>query len=102
MRIYDRDLTGAAPAEAGRSAEAQKLGREGGLSGSRQSGGEGNDRVEFSNNLERLSRAMTSFGAQQANRVQELSTLYDSGQYKVEAAAVSKAMVESALAAAPE
>jgi anti-sigma28 factor (negative regulator of flagellin synthesis) len=45
---------------------------------------------------------MTSFGAQQANRVQELSTLYDSGQYKVEAAAVSKAMVESALAAAPE
>jgi anti-sigma28 factor (negative regulator of flagellin synthesis) len=102
MKIYDRDLTGAGAAESGRSAETQKLGRESELAGRRSGGRDGGDRVEFSDNLERLSRAMSSYGATQTNRVEELSALYQSGQYRIDAAAVGKALVDHALAAGPE
>jgi anti-sigma28 factor (negative regulator of flagellin synthesis) len=102
MKLYDRDLTGAAAAESGRAAEAQKLGRKGGLAGQRSGGREGGDRVEFSDNLGRLARATSSYSAAQANRVEQLSAQYQSGQYRVDAAAVGKSLVDHALAAGPE
>ena len=100
MRIYDRDLTGAA--EAGRAPEMQRAGREN-RSGSAAPGAQASDdRVEFSSRLGRLSEAMSASTAERANRVDALRVLYQEGRYGVDSAAVSRAMVSEALSAGPE
>ena len=96
MRIYDQSLTGAT-GETGRAAESQRLDRQTGVrSGSTAPGN--SDRVELSNTLNSLSRALTSYGSDRAKRVQELAGQYQSGQYRPNSQATSRGMIAEALA----
>ena len=97
MRVNDRNALGSAAAEAGRAQETQKTGREDNVrSGTADSSG---DRVELSSNLDRLSQAISSFSSQRADRVQSLAADYQSGRYRADALATSRAMITDALSA---
>jgi flagellar biosynthesis anti-sigma factor FlgM len=95
MRVYDRDLTGAA-AESGRSQETRKAGR-GATTTSSQSGGASGDTVELSSGLARLSQVLASHGAQRAGRVQQLTAQFQAGSYQPDSLAISRGMVAEAL-----
>jgi anti-sigma28 factor (negative regulator of flagellin synthesis) len=98
MRIYDSNLAGTSAAESGRTAETVKItggsGKE--AAGSTDRSG---DRVELSSTLGRLARAMESIGSARSLRVEALAALYQSGNYRVDSAATSRAMIGEALAA---
>ena len=95
MRVNDRNALGSAAAETARAQETQKTGREeSARSGKTDSSG---DRVELSSNLGRLSQAISSFTSQRAERVQSLAAEYQSGRYRPDAAATSRAMITDAL-----
>jgi hypothetical protein len=96
MRIYDRNLTGAAGTETGRAQETHRS--EGGSGGSRgAAAGQGGDRVEFSQTLGRLSQALAHNDSAHAARLQALTASYQSGNYHPDSSAVSRAMVADAL-----
>lgn len=57
------------------------------------------DHVEFSGNLGRLARALSTYGTSRANRVQALAAQYLSGNYRPDSVATSQAMVREALVA---
>ncbi len=97
MRIYDRDLSGTASAESGRSQEAQKAGREGTTTSS-QSGSQSGDTVELSSGLATVSRALAAYGSDRAAKVQQLTTQVQSGTYNPSSLATSQGMVSQALA----
>src|ERR1035438_5665085 len=80
MRIYDRDLTGTASAESGRSQETQRAERDA-TATSPQSGSTAGDRVELSSGLATVSRALAAYGTDRANKVQELTAQVQSGVY---------------------
>ena len=96
MKVYDSNLTGTAAAGTGRTQDAQKPGRSE-KSGTAGSGGPV-DRVEFSNALGSLSRAISIDGSSRASRVQALAAQYQSGSYRPDSAATSRAMVSESLA----
>jgi hypothetical protein len=77
MRVYDRDLTGAA-AEPGRSQETHKADR-GATTTSSQAGSASEDTVELSSGLARLSQVLASHSAQRAGRVQQLTAQFQAG-----------------------
>lgn len=91
MRVEQRNLTGAA--EAGRARESQSIGRDGRASSSSNSGS-GSDRVELSS----LSQTLNASAASRSARVDQLTALYQAGQYQADPAAISKSMVDDAIA----
>lgn len=96
MRVYDGSLSGAN--DPGRAAETQRSDR---TSGSRTGGATapaGGDRVELSNTLGSLSRALSSYSSNRASRVQELTAQVASGQYRTDSRATSRGMVAEAMA----
>lgn len=96
MRVYDGNLSGAG--DAGRAAETQRPDRG---SGTRTGGATApatGDRVELSNTLGSLSRALSSYSSERAARVQELTAQVASGQYGTDSKATSRGMVSDALA----
>jgi hypothetical protein len=99
MRISDSDLTGIGGAESARTQELQST--VGGESArpSVPGGGQSGDRVEFSAGLGQLARAISTYGADRAAQVQKLAALYQSGGYRTDSAATSRAMVSDALSA---
>ena len=99
MRIYDRDLTGPAAAESGRSQETQRAEREStsALSGSANKSG---DRVELSSGFASVSRALASQHADRTTRVHELTAQYQSGMYQPNSMATSHGIVSEAIAGA--
>jgi hypothetical protein len=96
MRIYDRDLTGTASAESGRSQETQKADRETNATSS-QSGSTSNDRVELSSGLTTVSRALAAYGSDRASKVQQLTAQVQSGSYNPSSLATSQGIVAQAL-----
>lgn len=98
MRIYDRDLTGTASAESGRSQETQRADREATTTSS-QSGNSTGDRVELSSGLASVSRALAAHTTNRANKVQQLTTDVQSGAYNPDSMAISQSMVAQALGA---
>lgn len=96
MRIYDQSSTGTT-SETGRAAETQRLDRQTGVRSSGTASGS-HDRVELSNTLSSLSRALTSYGSDRAKRVQELSAQYQNGQYRANSRATSRGMIAEAAA----
>jgi hypothetical protein len=96
MKITNHDLTGAAPAGAGRTQDAQRSERGDRASSTSASTG---DRVEFSAGLGQLANAISTYGAERAARVQTLAASYQSGGYQPDSAATSRAMVSEALSA---
>ena len=98
MRIQDRTGLGPASAEAGRTSEAQRAGRENaGRSGA--SGSADGDRVELSSTLGRLSQAIAADGAQRADRVHALTANYQEGRFRPNPGVTSRAIVADALSA---
>jgi anti-sigma28 factor (negative regulator of flagellin synthesis) len=99
MRIYDRNLNGAAGTEAGRTQETQRSENTAGAS--RTTGGSHNeDRVEFSHSLGRVSQALAQDASGRAAKLQALTASYQNGTYRPDASAVGRAMVTDALSAA--
>jgi hypothetical protein len=98
MRIYDTNLTGTSAAETGRSQETQKIDR-GSQGAASKTGGASSDHVELSGGLGRLSQTLSSFHQDRASRVQSLAALYQSGNYRPDSMATSRAMVSEALSA---
>jgi anti-sigma-28 factor FlgM len=96
MKIQDRNLAGAAPAETARSQEAQKLDREGrqGAVGKSGSG----DRVELSGVAGSISRALAASSTDRAARVSALAADYRAGRYTPDSRATSRGMIKEALA----
>jgi anti-sigma28 factor (negative regulator of flagellin synthesis) len=101
MRIYDQNLTGTTAAETGQAQKTHNPSRAGTDTSPARSGvdGSSNDRVEFSGTMSRLSRALSTFESTRANRVQALTTEYQSGKYKPDPAATSKGLVDEGLSA---
>ena len=97
MRIYDRELTGAASAETGRSQEAQKADRDASTASSQSSSGSG-DRVELSSGLASVSRALAADSSARASKVQQLSAQFQAGSYSPSSSSISKGVVAHALA----
>ena len=93
MKVYDRALT---PAETGNTQDVQKLGSGTGKSANRGADTSG-DRVEFSGNLGRLSRTLSTYDTGRANRVQSLAAQYQAGAYQPDSAATSRGMISEAL-----
>jgi hypothetical protein len=98
MKIYDRDLTGTAAAESGRSQETQKADRGAGTPSSVPGGGSG-DRVELSSALASVSRALSSYQTDRAGTVQALAVQFQAGRYQPDSLATSRGMVAEALGA---
>lgn len=96
MRIYDRDLTGTAASESGRSQETQKPDRETATTSSQSASGSG-DRVELSSGLATVSRALAVDGSDRATRVQQLAAQFQAGTYQPSSLAISQGMVAQAL-----
>jgi Anti-sigma-28 factor, FlgM len=93
MKVYDRGLTAA---ETGNTQDVQKLTSGSGKSANRGADTNG-DRVEFSGNLGRLSRTLSTYETSRASRVQSLAAQYQSGNYRPDSAATSRGMLNEAL-----
>jgi anti-sigma28 factor (negative regulator of flagellin synthesis) len=98
MRIDDRNISGAAAEQSARARETEKAGSSAAGRETSSPGGFG-DRVEFSEGLGQLAQAISSFGAERQERVQALASQYQSGGYKVDAGATSRAMIGEAVSA---
>ena len=101
MRVYDRDLTGIAAAESGRSQETQKVDRETTTTSS-QTGTASGDRVELSSGLASVSRALTAYGSDRASKVQQLTAQFQSGNYQPSSLAIRQGMVAASLSGGAE
>jgi hypothetical protein len=99
MRISNSDLTGTTGVESAAAQELQKTGRGESASSNAQGGGQNGDRVEFSAGLGQLAQAISTYGANRSSHVQKLAALYQSGGYRTDSAATSRAMVSEALSA---
>lgn len=100
MRVDDRNLTSIPAAESGRTQEAQRTSREDGARS--VSSGENNgsgDQVELSSTLGSLSRAMSAYGSDRQNRVEELAGQYQAGSYEPDSVGTSRGLISEALAA---
>jgi len=91
MKAVDRNLNGGSPVESGRTNETQRASTTTGSAATAQAGG--GDQVEFSNTLGSLARAMSTFNANHASKVQALDTQYRSGAYRADSRAISRSMV---------
>jgi len=98
MRVYDTNLTGTSAAETGRAQETQRVERSGQDQAARTNGS-GSDQVQLSGALGRLSRTLSSFNEDHASRVQALAAEYQSGGYRLDSIATSRAMISDALSA---
>jgi anti-sigma28 factor (negative regulator of flagellin synthesis) len=97
MKVVDRDLNSGSAVESGRTQEAQRASSTTGSTAATQTNN--GDRVEFSNTLGSLARAMSAFATNNASNVQALSVQYQNGTYRVDSQATSRAMVAQALSA---
>jgi anti-sigma28 factor (negative regulator of flagellin synthesis) len=95
MKVYDRGLTAA---ETGQTQDVQKLTNSAGKSSTRNADSTG-DRVEFSGNLGRLSRTLSTYETGRASRVASLAAQYRSGAYQPDSTATSQGMLSEALSA---
>jgi hypothetical protein len=96
MRIYDRDLTGAAAPESGRSQETQKADREAATAQAGAGIGSG-DRVELSSALASVSRALASYHTGRAGKMQALAVQFQAGSYQPDSLSTSQGIVAEAL-----
>lgn len=99
MKIYDQNISGTAGSQTGRTQEAQNTSRAGGTKSSAGKANSSGDQVEFSGTLSRLSRTIGTFETSRAERVQALSTQYQSGSYRPDTTGTSQGMISEALSA---
>jgi anti-sigma28 factor (negative regulator of flagellin synthesis) len=97
MKVYESNLSGTT-GETARAAETQRLDRESSVRTRSTAAPGGGDRVELSNALGSLSRALSSYGSGRSERVQALTEQYQSGKYQADALATSRGMIAEAMA----
>ena len=97
MKIYDSNLSGVPAGAAQRSQETQQTDRS---NAGRSSAAGNGDRVELSGPLARLSQVISTFQADRSSRVQALAAQYQSGTYRPDSAATSRAMIAEGLSGA--
>jgi anti-sigma28 factor (negative regulator of flagellin synthesis) len=99
MKILDRGLAGSGAAEAGKTQEIVRAERDTAerTGSSRHSGS--SDRAEVSSLAGRVSSALASSSETRASQVSKLASLYRSGAYHADPAAVSRAVVAETLSA---
>jgi anti-sigma28 factor (negative regulator of flagellin synthesis) len=95
MKVVDRNLSSGSPVESGRTQETQRAGTTAGGAATTQAGN--GDQVEFSNTLGSLARAMSTFNANHASKVQALAAQYQSGTYRADSLTTSRTMIAHAL-----
>jgi anti-sigma28 factor (negative regulator of flagellin synthesis) len=95
MKIYDVNLTGTAGS--GRTQETQRVGPEGGSKPGAAAGGSG-DRIELSDTLSSVGRAVAAYSSSRAAKVQTLAAQYHSGNYKADSLATGRGIIAEALA----
>jgi anti-sigma28 factor (negative regulator of flagellin synthesis) len=96
MKIYDVNLTGAS-AGSGRTQETQRAGSDGSLKSGGAASGAG-DRIELSDALHSVGRAMSAYSSGRAVKVKALTAQYRSGNYRADSLATSRGMITEALA----
>ena len=96
MRIYEQNVPGTSAAESGRSQETQRAARAGSQEPGATANGSG-DKVELSETLNGLSRALSSYSGGRSAKVQALAAQYQSGTYHADSLATSRGMVTEAL-----
>ncbi len=99
MRISNSDLTGLAGTDSTQAQDLQKTGRGENASSNALGSGPNGDHVVFSSGLSQLAGAISTYGANRNAHVQKLAALYQSGGYRADSAATSRAMVSDALSA---
>jgi anti-sigma28 factor (negative regulator of flagellin synthesis) len=97
MKIYNSNISGGAAAGTDRTQEARSTDVAAGKAASASNGA--NDRVELSQALGSLAKAMSAEGASRASRVRSLTAQYQSGSYQPNSTATSKSMISEAIAA---
>ncbi|MGO9012991.1 MAG: flagellar biosynthesis anti-sigma factor FlgM [Bryobacteraceae bacterium] len=100
MKVVDRNLSSGSPVESGRTQETQRASTATGGVATTRAGSE--DQVEFSNTLGSLARAMSTFNASRATKVQALAAQYQSGSYRADSSATSRAIIAQALTGGDE
>ncbi|MCL5746472.1 MAG: flagellar biosynthesis anti-sigma factor FlgM [Acidobacteria bacterium] len=95
MRVDDRNLAGLGAARSGQAAETQRTGSDG-RAGAGRAGNDA-DRVELSSLAGRLSYFLEAGAQARASRVSQLAADVQGGRYRVDSAAVSRAMLDDAL-----
>jgi anti-sigma28 factor (negative regulator of flagellin synthesis) len=94
--IQNDSLAGGAAPGVGRTDEISRPAGSPGRSTGR-SGNRGGDSVDLSSLSQSVAAASAAQDAQQAGRISHLAALYRSGQYSIDSAQVSRAMVSHAL-----
>lgn len=100
MRIYDRDLTGTASAESGRTQENQRADRDTTSTTSPQASSVAGDRVELSSGLASVSRALAAYATGRAGKIQQLTSQFRDGTYSPNSVNISQGLVAEALGGA--
>jgi hypothetical protein len=97
MRVDDRNLNGVAGLQTGRTPDTHGAERAGSTSGSQISESQGGDRVEISGTAGLVAQALGTGSADRAQRIQQLSADYRSGNYQPNSLATSRAIIQDAL-----
>ena len=96
MKIYDVNVTGASSGS-GRAQEVQRPASESSTKSGAASGG-GGDRIDLSEALNSLGRALSADSKGRASKVEALTAQYHSGNYRANSLAIGRGMVTEALA----
>lgn len=95
MRVYNSNISGGTAAGTDRTQEAR--GTEAAAGKTATASNSGSDRVELSQALGSLAKAMSADNASRASRVASLSAQYQSGTYQPNSHATSRSMISEAL-----
>jgi flagellar biosynthesis anti-sigma factor FlgM len=98
MRIDSNNLGNLGPSQAGRSSETPAIVAPDKNGSGVGKTGTGADRVELSGFTGRVSESLQSDAASRAQRVSQLTAAVRSGTYKVDSLAVSRALIDQAIA----
>lgn len=96
LRIQNDVVAGGISPEVSRTGEAGSIGS-GSTRGRIGSGSADGDQVDISNAAASISAGVSAHNLQQAVRVTQLGALYAAGQYTVDSAKVSRALVDSSV-----
>ena len=96
MKLHDRVPTAA---ETVRTPDVRKLSNASTARSPTSGVDASSDHVEFSGNLGRLARTLSTYDTSRANHLQALAAQYQSGNYRPDSFATSQAMVREAFVA---
>jgi hypothetical protein len=96
LRVQNDPAAGIGASEVNRSGQSTSIGGGSGKSGRISSGAEGGDQVQVSSVTESISAGTSALNLERAGRVSQLGALYAGGQYTVDSAKVSAALIAGA------